>query len=45
MKKRLQAEQEAAKIKVGAGVKPDNKVDPKRKEREGNAGCCSGDRC
>lgn len=31
MKKRLQAEQEAAKIKTGAGVKPDAKTDPKRK--------------
>jgi hypothetical protein len=31
MKKRLQAEQDAAKIKTGTGVKPDSKVDPKRK--------------
>jgi hypothetical protein len=45
MKKRLQSEQDASKIKTSAGVKPDPKTDPKRKERDGNAGCCSGDKC
>lgn len=48
MKKTLQAEQNASKIKTGAGVKPDakgDKADPKRKEKNGNAGCCSGDKC